>query len=153
MRARARTFFRLVSTSRGRNPGAVVAAANIRGRDPAAVLLCPTREVRGIRSEIKKPTYSARARTYICPPRGRTPVLLRPARAEVGGGRGVRPDSKNVCARTHLVPPRVRIPWQRGVSHANEKDIAIKTEKELARRTSRCLCPAFCRCRVLMVVV
>ena len=78
----------------------------------------PDERGQGDKIRDQKPTYSARARTYLCPPRGRTPVLLRPARAEVGG---VRSDSKNVCARTHLVPPRVRISGQRGVSYANEK--------------------------------
>ena len=59
MGTQGRTFVHLASTFRGRDPGAAAAAANIRGHGPAAVLLCPAREVRGIRLEIKKHTYNS----------------------------------------------------------------------------------------------
>ena len=57
---RARTHLSpLASTFRGRNLGPGAAAANIRDHGPAAVLLCPAREISGIRLEIKKHPYSS----------------------------------------------------------------------------------------------
>ena len=115
MRERARTFFHLVSTSRVSNPRvsnpwAIVAAANIRGRDPEAVLLCPAREIREIRSEIKKPTYSACARPYLCAPHGRTPVILCPTREVRAIRSEIKKPTYSALSRTYICPPCGRTP-------------------------------------------
>ena len=98
--------------------------------DLAAVLLCPAREVREIRLEIIKHTYSSAREdiSLFTSPlhswrvRGHTFVhlvatlpyscVLREQRWGVwgvGGEGGVRPDSKNMCSGTHLFRPRARI--------------------------------------------